>query len=59
MEAPSFARSGKLLEACMERGGSLALGTPLRLEVTLLTACLRGQGPESESYHSCAAYLYG
>ena len=45
----SFARSRKLLEACVEWGGSLALGVSLRLEVTLLAACLRGQRPESES----------
>ena len=29
--------------------GNLAPGTHLRLEVTLLAACLRGQRPESES----------
>ena len=34
----------------MEQGGSLALGTSLRLEVTLLAACLRGQRPESKSF---------
>ena len=33
----------------MERGGTLAPGTSLRLEVTSLAACLRGQRPESES----------
>ena len=33
----------------MERGGTLAPGISLRLEVTLLAACLRGQRPESES----------
>ena len=33
----------------MERGGSLAPEMFLRLEVTLLAACLRGQWPESES----------
>ena len=33
----------------MGRGGTLAPETPLRLEVTLLAACLRGQWPESES----------
>ena len=33
----------------MERGGTLAPGMTLRLEVTSLAACLRGQRPESES----------
>ena len=32
-----------------ERGRVLAPGTSLRLEVTLLAACLRGHRPESES----------
>ena len=49
MEAPSLARSLKLQEHVQEQGGSLAPGTSLRLQVTLLVACLRGQGPESES----------
>ena len=43
MEAPSFARTRKLLGACMERGGSLAPEMFLRLEVTLLAVWLRGQ----------------
>ena len=33
----------------MDKGRTLAPGTSLRLEVTLLAACLRGQRPESES----------
>ena len=33
----------------MERGGTLAPGMTIRLEVTSLAACLRGQRPESES----------
>ena len=33
----------------MERGGTRAPGMSLRLEVTSLAACLRGQRPESES----------
>ena len=38
MEAPSLARSQKLLEARMEQGGTLASGMSLKLEVSL--ACL-------------------
>ena len=49
MEAPSLARSQKLLGAHMQEGGTLAPGTSLRLEVTSLAACLRGQRPENES----------
>ena len=49
MEAPSLARSQKLLGARMEQGGTLASGMSLKLEVTLLPACLRGQRPENES----------
>ena len=49
MEAPSLAKSRKLLEAHMEQGGTLAPGMSLRLEVILLPACLRGQRPENES----------
>ena len=33
----------------MDKGRTLAPGTSLRLEITLLAACLRGQWPESES----------
>ena len=33
----------------MERGGALAPGTSLRLDVTLLAACPRGQRPEREA----------
>ena len=33
----------------MDKGRTLAPGTSLRLEVTLLAACLRGQWPETES----------
>ena len=46
---PSLSRSLKLQEHFQEQGGALAPGTSLRLEVTLLAACLRGQRPESES----------
>ena len=50
MEVLSLARlARKLLGAHMQQGGTLAPGTSLRLEVTLLAACLRGQRPESES----------
>ena len=49
MEAPSLVRSQELQEHIWEQGGALAPGTSLRLEVPLLTACLRGQRPESES----------
>ena len=49
MEAPSLAGSQKLQEHIWEQGRALAPGTSLRLEVTLLAACLRGQRPESES----------
>ena len=49
MEAPSLARSGTLQEHIWELGGTLASGTSLRLEITLLAACLRGQSPKSES----------
>ena len=49
MEAPSLARSRKLQEHIWELGGTLAPGMSLRLEVTLLAACLRGQSPKSES----------
>ena len=49
MEVPSLARSRKLQEHVWERGSVLAPGTSLRLEVTLLAACLRGHRPESES----------
>ena len=45
MEAPSQ----ELQEHVWEQGRALAPGTSLKLEVTLLTACLRGQQPESES----------
>ena len=33
----------------MEQGGTLAPGMSLRLEVTLLADCLRGQRPKNES----------
>ena len=33
----------------MDKGRTLAPGTSLRLEVTLVAACLRGQRSESES----------
>ena len=49
MEAPSLARSQKLQQHIWEWGGALTPGTSLRLEVTLLATCLKGQGPESES----------
>ena len=49
MEAPSLARSWKLQEHVWEWGGALTPVTSLRLEVTYLVACLRGQWPESES----------
>ena len=49
MEAPSLSGSLKLREHVWEWGGVLVPGTSLRLEVTLLAACLRGQRPESES----------
>ena len=49
MEAPSLARSQKLQELVCERAGALAPGMSLRLEVTLLTACLRAQSSKSES----------
>ena len=49
MEAPSLARSQKLQEHFWERGRALAPGTSLRLEVTLLAACLKGQRPASET----------
>ena len=49
MEAPSLARSRKLQEHVWERGATVAPGMSLRLEVTLLAACLRGQSPKSES----------
>ena len=50
MEVLSLARlARKLLGAHMQEGGTLAPGMSLRLEVTLLAACLRGQRPESES----------
>ena len=50
MEVLSLARlARKLLGAHMQQGGTLAPGTSLRLEVTSLAACLRGQQPESES----------
>ena len=49
MEAPSLARSRKLQEHVWEWGGALAAGPSLRLESTLLSACLRSQQPESES----------
>ena len=45
MEAPSQ----ELQEHVWEQGRALVPGTSLKLEVTLLTACLRGQQPESES----------
>ena len=45
MEAPSLARSRKLQEHIWELDGTLASGTSLRLEITLLAACLRGQSP--------------
>ena len=46
MEAPSLARSWKLQEHVWEWGGTLAPGTSLRLEVTLLAACLRVESPK-------------
>ena len=49
MEAPSLARNRKLQEHVWKWGRALAPGTSLRLEVTLLAACLRGQRPENES----------
>ena len=49
MEATSLAGSRKLQEDVWEWGRALAPGMSLRLEVTLLAACLRGQRPESES----------
>ena len=39
----------ELQEHVWEQGEALAPRTSLRLEVTLLAACLRGQRPESES----------
>ena len=50
MEVLSLARlARKLLGAHMQQGGTLAPGTSLRLDVTSLAACLRGQRPENES----------
>ena len=50
MEVLSLARlARKLLGAHMQQGGTLAPGTSLRLEVTSVAACLRGQRPENES----------
>ena len=42
----------------MERGGALAAGMSLRLEITLLAACPRGQRPESESVAACLLSLW-
>ena len=39
----SLARSRKLQEHIWQQGGTLTLGTSLRLEITLLTTCLRRQ----------------
>ena len=50
MEVPSLPRSQKLQEHFWERGGALAPGTSLRVEVTLLAACLKGQWPKSETF---------
>ena len=50
MEVPSLPRSQKLQEHFWERGGALAPGTSLWVEVTLLAACLKGQWPESETF---------
>ena len=49
MEVPSLARSRKLPRHIWEQGRTLAPWMCLRLEGTLLAACLRGQWPESES----------
>ena len=49
MEVPGLARSQKLQEQIWEQDRTLTPGMSLRLEVTLLAACLRGQRPESES----------
>ena len=49
MEEPSLARSRKLPKHVWQQGRTLAPGMSLRLEGTLLAACLRGQWPESES----------
>ena len=49
MEAPILVRSRNLQERVWEWGGALAPGMSLRLEVTLLAACLRVQSPKSES----------
>ena len=46
MEVPSLARSWKLQEHVWETGSVLAPGTSLRLEVTLLAACLRVESPK-------------
>ena len=48
MEAPSLARSRKLQEHIWELDGTLASGTSLKLEVTLLAVCLKGPQPECE-----------
>ena len=45
----SLARSRKFQEHIQDRGRVLAPGMSLRLEVSLLAACLRGQRPKSES----------
>ena len=49
MEAPSLAKSWKLQKHIWELGRTLAPGISLRLEVTPLAVCLRGQSPKSES----------
>ena len=49
----------KLQEQAWEWGRALAPGTSLRLEVTLLAACLRGQQPESDSLSwLCLRYMW-
>ena len=49
MEEPSLARSRKFPKHVWEQGRTLAPGMSLRLEGTLLAACLRDQWRESES----------
>ena len=49
MEAPSLTRSWKLQKHVWEWGRALVPERSLKLEVTLLAACLRAQQPESES----------
>ena len=50
MEVPSLPRSQKLREHFWESGAALAPGASLRVEATLLAACLKGQRPENETF---------